>query len=268
MQPMDARWGTDSRLPGRSRTSRQVSADRGEAMRKAWLLGIAGLVSGWLMAAHAAHGGDPPWAQSCPGMTAWVKTREARVAAERKVHPSVKPSRPALRNELLEMGEADTKARNAVIADGGKDPALSKAMYDVDGRNLPRMKQIDTEQGFPTPAQVGSDGMHAAWLLVQHADRDPGFQTHVLEELQARPDHGGVDVQEYAALTDRVLLAQHKPQRYGTQFDPGSIKAGELKPSPMGDAVHVDQRRAAIGLPPLADYECLLRAVYKVPAKS
>jgi hypothetical protein len=201
-------------------------------------------------------------------MAAWAKAQEARVAAERKAHPPPKPSQPALRHELLAMGEADAKARNAAIADGGRDPALFRAVYDVDARNLPRIKQIDAEQGFPTPAQVGSDGMHAAWLVVQHADRDPGFQMHVLEELRGRPGHGGVDAQEYAALTDRVLLAQHKPQRYGTQFDPKGIRDGELKPRPMEDAVRVDQRRAALGLPPLADYECLLRAVYKVPAKS
>lgn len=236
-------------------------------MRKVWLLGVAGVLSGWLMVAHAADSGDAPWAQQCPGMAAWAKAQEARLAAERKAHPSAKPSQPALRDELLRMGDADAKARNAAIAGGGRDPALFKAVSDVDGRNLPRIKQIDAEQGFPTPAQVGSDGMHAAWLIVQHADRDPGFQAHVLQELQGRPGHGGVDTQEYAALTDRVLLAQHKPQRYGTQFDPAGIKDGELKPRPMEDAVHVDQRRAAIGLPPLADYACLLRTVYKVPAK-
>jgi len=237
-------------------------------MHKAWLVGATVLMSGWLMAAHAADHDDAPWAQSCPGMAAWAKAQEARIAAEKKAHPPASPSQSALRKELLQMGDADAKARNAVIADGGKDPALFKAAYDVDSRNLPRIKQIDARQGFLTPAQVGSDGMHAAWLLVQHADRDPGFQAHVLEELQARPGHGGVDVQEYAALTDRMLLAQHKPQRYGTQFDPKGIKDGELKPDPMEDAVHADQRRAAMGLPPLADYGCMLRVVYKVPAKS
>ena len=236
-------------------------------MRKAWLMGVAGLMSGLLVAAHAADDGDAQWAQQCPGMTAWAKAQEARVAATRKAHPPAKPSRPALRNELLQMGEADTKARNAAMVDGGKDPALFKAVYDVDGRNLQRMKQINTQQGFPTTAQVGSDGMHAAWLLVQHADRDPGFQAHVLDELRTRPDHGGVDAQEYAALTDRVLLAQHKSQRYGTQFDPKGLQDGELKPRPIEDAAHVEQRRVAIGLPPLVDYECLLRVVYKVPAK-
>ncbi|MBD8900509.1 DUF6624 domain-containing protein [Rhodanobacter sp. DHG33] len=237
-------------------------------MHKVWLMGTTVLMSGWLMAAHAADDSDAQWAQSCPGMAAWAKVQETRVAAERKVHPPASPSQPMLRKALLQMGDADAKARNAAIAGGSKDPALFKAAYDVDGRNLPRIRQIDAAQGFPTPAQVGSDGMHAAWQLVQHADRDPGFQAHVLEELQGRPGHGGVDAQEYATLTDRVLLAQHKLQRYGTQFDPAGIKDGELKPSPMEDAGRVDQRRAAAGLPPLADYECLLRVVYKVPAKS
>ena len=66
----------------------------------------------------------------------------------------------------------------------------------------------------------------------------------------------------------RSRTSRRVPAGRGTQFDPKNVKDGELKPRPMEDAIHVDQRRAAIGLPPLADYECLLREVYKAPAKS
>ena len=236
-------------------------------MRKAWLWGIAGLMAGCVAVAQATDSDDAQMARQCPGLVAWIQAKKAEVAAHRKAHPPTKPTQPALRTELLKMSDTDQKARGAAIKDGGKRPGLFEAVTKVDARNLPRIKQIDTAQGFPTPAQVGADGMHAAWLLVQHADRDSGFQAHVLEELQGRPDHGGVDAQEYATLTDRVLLAQHKSQRYGTQFDPTGIRDGELKPRPMEDAARVDQRRAAVGLPPLADYECLLRVVYKVPVK-
>lgn len=218
--------------------------------------------------AQAGDDFDGQMTKQCPSMAEWINAKEAEVTAYRKVHPLGNPSEPELRAELLKMSDADQKARNAAVADGNKHPTLFKAIYDVDGRNLPHIRQVDAKQGFPTHIQVGSDGMHAAWLLVQHADRDPVFQTHVLEELQARSDLGGVDAQEYAALTDRVLVAQHKPQRYGTQFDPQGIKSGRLQPSPIDDAGHVDQRRAAIGLPPLTDYACMLRVVYKLPAKS
>jgi hypothetical protein len=41
------------------------------------------------------------------------------------------------------------------------------------------------------------------------------------------------------------------PQVYGTQFD--WDERGEMRPRPIADESHVDERRAAIGLPPLAE---------------
>jgi hypothetical protein len=223
------------------------------------------LVAGGMAGARAGDIDDAQLAHRCPSMAAWIKAHKAGAEADRKAHSPARPSQPALRAELLKMSDADQQARDAVNADGGKHPAPIRAMLAVDARNLPRIRQIDAGQGFPTPAQVGYDGVQAAWLLVQHADSDPAFQLHVLEELQARPDHGGVGAQDFTLLTDRVLVAQHKPQRYGTQF---KMKDGELQPDSIEDPVNVDRRRAAAGLPPLADYACLLRSSYGLPAKS
>lgn len=177
-----------------------------------------------------------------------------------------KPSEPDLHAELLKMSDADKKARDDVIASGFKDQGLMKVMLAVDASNLPRIKQIDARQGFPTAAQVGYDGVQAAFILVQHADSDPAFQMHVLDELKSRLNQGDVGVWNFTLLTDRVLLAQHKPQRYGTQFwvsnENGKI---DLKPKLTEDPANVDKRRAAIGLPPLADYKCMT-LLYSTPA--
>lgn len=234
-------------------------------MRKSWAWGAAVLlVCGALTTAQAADDWDAQVAKQCPRMAAWMQAKEAEVAAQRKAHPAGKPGEPALRAELLKMRDADEKARNAAIADGFKHPELIKAMLAVDAANLPRLRQIVATQGIPTLAQVGEDGVEAALLLVQHADRDPAFQTKVLDQLQASPDHGGVSAQQFTLLTDRVLLAQHKPQRYGTQF---KMKDGKLQADPMEDPVNVDKRRVAAGLPPLADYACMLSIEYRTPAK-
>ena len=228
-------------------------------MRKSWLWGAAMLlVCGALAAAPA----QDDLAKECPGMAPWIQARQAQAEARRKADAAIKPSQSALRSELLAMSAADQQARNAAIADGGQHPAVMRAVMDVDARNVPRIRQVVAAQGFPTLAQVGRDGVDAAWLLVQHADRDPALQQRVLGELEARPDHGGVSAQAYTALTDRVLVAQHKPQRYGTQFTP---KDGKLTPEPMEDPARVDQRRAAAGLPPLADYACVLGVSYRMP---
>lgn len=234
-------------------------------MRKAWLWGMAGLMAGAVAVAQAADSDDAQMARQCPNLATWIHAKKAEVAAQRKAHPPTKPTQPVLRAELLKMSDADQKVRNAAINGGGKRPELFAAITKVDARNLPRIRQIDAKQGFPTRVQVGSDGVAAAWLLVQHADSAPAFQAHVLAELRPRVRDGDIQGQPYAMLTDRVLVNQHKPQRYGTQF---SAVKGQLQADPMEDPANVDKRRAAIGLPPMADYECLLRVSYKMPVKA
>lgn len=234
-------------------------------MRKSWArVAVAVLLaSGGLATAQAGEDWDAQLARQCPGMAAWVQSKEAEVTAYRKAHPLGKPGEPALRAELLKMSGADKEARYAAIADGFKHEDLIKAQQAVDTGNLPRIKQIDATQGFPTPIQVGNDGVQAAFILAQHAESDPAFQAHVLDELKSRPDQGGVGAQDYALLADRVLLAQHKPQLYGSQF---ALTDGNsrMQLKPMEDPANVDKRRAAIGLPPLADYACMLRMSYQV----
>lgn len=233
-------------------------------MRTSWMCAVVALVlAGGAGSVRAGDIDDAQLARQCPGMDAWIQAHKAEAARGAPV--AAPPGQPALRAELLRMGKADQQVRDSVIADGGKHPASIKAMLAVDARNLPRIRQIDAAQGFPTLAQVGHDGLQAAWLLVQHADSDPGFQLHVLQELQVRADHGGVGAQGFAMLTDRVLVGQQKPQRYGTQL---TMKNGKLQPDPIEDRAGLEHRRAAAGLPPLADYACLLRLSYGRPPES
>ena len=60
-----------------------------------------------------------------------------------------------------------------------------------------------------------------------------------------------------AMLTDRVLLAEGKHQIYGTQF---VIRDGEWVPLRLEDEENVDDRRAEVGLPPLAEYKAMIEA--------
>jgi hypothetical protein len=52
-------------------------------------------------------------------------------------------------------------------------------------------------------------------------------------------------------LLDRIRTFEGKPQVYGTSFDWDD--AGQMSPLPIDDAEHVDERRAEVGLEPLAD---------------
>jgi hypothetical protein len=147
-----------------------------------------------------------------------------------------------LRAELLRRVEKDQVARKALDPD---------AMREADGENLPWLKGVIAAHGWPGASLVGTDGAHAAWLLAQHADADPAFQRQCLDLLTVAVEAGEARMRELAYLTDRVLLAEGKPQVYGTQV---TRRGDAWSPRNLGDPDGVDARRAAADLEPLAEY--------------
>ncbi len=189
----------------------------------------------------------------------WSKMMAAARAAEDELGKGVKL--PELRRELLDRMAEDQKFRMTMTRlmrenDDGTymismdHPALLE-FGNVDERNTARMKDIIKQHGWPGKSLVGKDGSHAAWLLVQHADADPEFQNHCLALIATAQAQGEATAVELAYLTDRVRVAQGKPQVYGTQF---RTENGEFGPAPIEDPDNVDKRRQAIGLGTLAEY--------------
>ena len=155
--------------------------------------------------------------------------------------------RPDLRDELLRRAGRDQQARvtgDVRLPDG-------EAMARVDAENLPWLRALVDEVGWPGRSLVGDDGADAAWLLVQHADQDPAFQRRCLGLLGPAVADGEASGAHLAYLTDRVLLAEGRPQLYATQV---TSRNGQWVPAPLEDPETVDRRRADLGLPPLADY--------------
>src|SRR5262249_36328038 len=99
-----------------------------------------------------------------------------------------------LRDELLAMRDADQAVRHAVASsvERGSDPVREgvEDLAAVDARNAGRLSEIIAEGGGPSEARAGRDGTHAAWLIVQHARHDPGFQRHCLDLILDTPGHG------------------------------------------------------------------------------
>lgn len=153
---------------------------------------------------------------------------------------------PDLAAEILAMAAEDQRMRK-----GGPDPA-------VDRRNTARMKEIVGAIGWPTRSKVGEQAEHMAWLLVQHADLDPEFQKHCLALMSAEPAFE-VCPSHLAYLEDRIGVAEHRPQRFGTQFR--SDGKGGLEPEPIEDPETLDERRSAAGLEPFAAYREGMRRV-------
>jgi len=147
-----------------------------------------------------------------------------------------------LRAQLLRRVADDQEARHALDAE---------AMAAADGQNLPWLRQVIADVGWPGKSLVGEDGAHAAWLLAQHADSDPAFQRRCLDLLTAAAERGEATIRQQAYLTDRVLLHEGKPQEYGTQ---AIARDGRFEARKLRDPDHVDERRASVGLDSLAEY--------------
>jgi hypothetical protein len=84
-----------------------------------------------------------------------------------------------------------------------------------------------------------------------------------LERMAAAAAVGQASTSDVAYLTDRVLLREGKPQRYGTQFE---IVDGTLVPKPMEDPASIDVRRREMGMDTMAQSAARMQAEYGMPA--
>jgi len=163
----------------------------------------------------------------------------------------------ALREELLAMEAEDLRVRAELLAQGALVDGYHPQMREVHARNASRLKQIICEHGWPTKSLVGGSGSHAAWRIVQHAIGDPEFQRACVGPIERAIANGEAPVAQLAFLVDRIRFFEGKPQVYGTQFH--WDQDGELRPWPIEDADHVDERRRGAGLNTLAERTAEMR---------
>lgn len=199
----------------------------------------------------------------CTGVAEWMRTHpdETAVAMARRDAARTLVD-PSLRSELEQRVARDQKARMKWLAAPG-DHAAGLAVDAVDADNLAWLRALIRDQGFPTAQQVGEGGLQDAWLLLQHADRDPQLQEDVLPTLVKRHAEGELSANDLARTTDRVLLAKRQPQRYGTQFPAKAWQSNHFD-VPEGQSVsEIDAHRHELGLMPLADYACMMNNARK-----
>ena len=103
---------------------------------------------------------------------------------------------------------------------------------------------------WPTKSVVGAQGVHAVWLL---AAQDSALARSALHRMmEAGPEESPPAA--VAILEDRLRIAAGRKQLYATQLI--RSPTGTLEPAPLEDPKHVDLRRDAAGLPPLAQALC------------
>jgi hypothetical protein len=169
-----------------------------------------------------------------------------------------------LRAELMIRRSDDQRIRRKAMR--ASDPKTGRLPDDlgagwqrVDVANTEWLNDLVDARGWPGTSLVGKDGANAAWLLAQHADHRPDLQRKFLGLLRAAVTDGEAEARNLAYLEDRVRVADGRPQLYGTQFQG---MGEDLAPHPIEDPDGLDERRQAVGLPPLAEYEARLRVTY------
>jgi hypothetical protein len=164
---------------------------------------------------------------------------------------------PALRDELIAMRDADQEVRKRWIADQSNQ-ALRDEVAAIDKKNVERLREIIRQYGWPGKSMVGVKAGGAAWLIAQHGGKE--FLHETLPLMKVAVDQGELPGASYALSLDRTRIQDGQNQVYGSQFD---TKGDKCEPLPIDDPEHVDERRKAVGLEPLAEYAKTLCEMYK-----
>jgi hypothetical protein len=157
-----------------------------------------------------------------------------------------------LRREIAARVSADQEVQQRMLRAGLPSRPGEAQRDSVFKDNLQWMRRVLEKFGWPGRRLVGEEGSHGAWLLLQHADLDPGLQRLALPLLEQAVRVGDASGRDLAYLTDRVRTAGGELQVYGTQLQYDD--RGCASPKPTEDPARLDKRRAQVGLEPMARY--------------
>ena len=116
----------------------------------------------------------------------------------------------------------DQSFRQSIMQNCHKDTAHGALLKECDAFHTSIMKDILQIYPWIVISKFGPEYDHKAWLLVQHADHDPGFQYDILLLLQQLVKCNETNKKNVAYLYDRVAIKNHAlgmRQKYGTQVN-------------------------------------------------
>jgi hypothetical protein len=248
------------------RRERWLILDGIHRLTKAEMLGLSGIVVSTLTAKDLAsvvrHATPAPDRRASRPQTRRADDQHRcpnhrRGAARTWRHKYRLAMNEELANELAEMAAEDQRIRKRSMAPGRGfvrrlDADTAKEYMRIDAENAERLRQIVAEHGWPGRSLVGEQGAHDAWLIAQHADRQPEFQRQALELLADAVARGEASARDLAYLTDRVRVNEGRKQVFGTQIM--GVEDGVPVPRPIEDRERLDERRTEVGLEPFDQY--------------
>lgn len=181
---------------------------------------------------------------------------------------------PELAKEIRAMRDKEQKMRikwSGMMRKGktetDKFKELTRKSIAEDRANTARMREIVAEHGWPTYDLVGQGPSNNAWLIVQHADRNPLFQAKCLPLLKAAVDNEQANPSNYAYLYDRVQVATGEKQLYATQSTSNNgLVEGFFQA--LDDESNVQKRREEMGIErSVEEYAQSMGFEYLVPSE-
>ncbi len=129
--------------------------------------------------------------------------------------------------------------------------ALWKFKFMIQERNQEELERLVASKGWPRVGDVGNEAAMAAYLVTMHSQN--GLQKKYLATIKKICEEKELAWERYAAIYDRSLFNDNKPQRFGTHTRYNEVtKTEELYP--LEDESKVNEWRKELGLPPLEEY--------------
>ena len=170
---------------------------------------------------------------------------------------------------ITELRTEDQKWRNMHIEfingrlDTNKytDEMIYQNIKNADSSSYVAIVEILDTYGYPGFDVIGEEGASTFWLLVQHQDRQPEVQRHVLKLMKVEVDKDNASKTNYAYLVDRVAVNADEPQVYGTQMILNEEQTSYM-PRNVIDPENLNKRRAEVGLGTIESYTQRMNTIY------
>ena len=159
---------------------------------------------------------------------------------------------------LVAAARRDMETRTRLAATGELFKGYHPEMEAVHDENAALLMRVFDAVGWPGRRDYGDDGAGAAFLILQHAIGHPELQRRGLALILDAIPEGQANPLDAAYLSDRIAIFEGALQTFGTQFDWDAN--GQLSPAPTRDPETLDDRRASVGLPPMAETTAQMRA--------
>lgn len=192
---------------------------------------------------------------SCDDITAyWIDSRRTLLFRNYMLGRDVGLRRKvnAIREELKEILVLDQEPRNRIVAAWREHPG-DTALHRSIAREILHNDSVNERRVLPILDQYGlvfGEENEVIWLIVQHGSLE--MQKHYLPKFIEAAKQGRLIRECVAVMQDRVACREGRPQVYGSQGN--CDERGVFVPVEIEDPEHVDQRRAEMGMGPLADY--------------